>query len=251
MKSLLITVGNFFFRWRDTAFSLILIAGLILIATPLPGHWVTGWFGDIDTDQLFSIIGAGLVLLGIIVRALVIGFIYVKRAGDRKKIHADELFQDGLFRHTRNPLYVGNLFVVTGAIFTVNLGLFWFIVLPFFYFVYYCIIFAEEDFLSKKFGEQYTEYMSQVNRLWPGKLKSIGSSFQNLTFRFRRVVKVEHSSTSLTLFSIIIANIIKFRYRYSIGFNTELQIGLFVCLGLVVLYFVTAATLKQMRRLEC
>lgn len=250
MKTLMITIGNFFFRWRDTAFSLILFGGLILISTPLPDYWITGWFGDLETDQLLSLIGAGLVLLGIFVRALVIGFIYVKRAGDRKKIHADELFQDGLFRHTRNPLYVGNLLVVTGAIFTVNLSLFWFIVLPFFFFVYYCIIFAEEDFLLKQFGHKYTEYMSKVNRLWPGNLLGLNSSFKGLTFKFRRVVKVEHASTSLTLFSVIIVNLLKFRFRYSIGFDTDLQVGFIICLALVIIYFSTAATLKKMKRLE-
>lgn len=250
MKSFMITVGNFFFRWRDTVFSLIFLGGLVLIAYPRPGYWVTGWFGDLQVDQILSLLGLLLALSGIGVRALVIGFIYVKRAGNRKKIHADELFRDGLFAHSRNPLYAGNLLVVTGAIFTVNLALFWFIVLPFFYFVYYCIIFAEEDFLSKKFGASYAEYMTTVNRLFPGNLGKLISSFQGLTFLFKRVVKVEYASTSLILCSLLAANLLKFRYRYGIDYDTALQQSLIAGIVIVLLYFITATSLKQAGKLE-
>jgi protein-S-isoprenylcysteine O-methyltransferase Ste14 len=250
MKGFMITVGNFFFRWRDTAFSMIFLAGLALIAYPRPGYWVTGWFGDLEVDQRLSLFGLLLVIFGIAVRALVIGFIYVRRAGDRKKIHADELFRHGLFAHSRNPLYAGNLFVVTGAIFTVNLGLFWFIVLPFFYFVYYCIILAEEDFLSKKFRASYAEYLTTVNRLFPGNLNQLRSSFQSLTFQFKRVVKVEYASTSLVLCSLFVANLLKFRYRHGIGYDTALQQSLIAGIVIVLLYYITAASLKQAGKLE-
>jgi len=250
MKRFMILIGNFFFRWRDTAFSLIFLAGIILVAWPQPGYWLTGWFGDLETDQKLSCIGLLLVVSGIVVRALVIGFIYVKRAGDGKKIHAEELFQDGLFAHSRNPLYVGNLLVVTGAMFTLNLGLFWYIVLPFFYFVYYAIIFAEEDFLTKKFGGKYADYMTKVNRLFPGNLLSLGQSFQTLTFSFKRVVKVEHASTSMILFGMFTVNLLKFRYRYGIGFDTTLQTIFISGMVIMLLYFITATSLKQAGKLE-
>ena len=250
MKSFMITVGNFFFRWRDTAFSLIFLGGLVLIAYPRPGYWVTGWFGDLQVDQILSLLGLLLALSGIGVRALVIGFIYVKRAGDRKKIHADELFRDGLFAHSRNPLYAGNLLVVTGAMFTMNLGLFWFIVLPFFFFVYYCIIFAEEDFLSKKFAAATAENLPPRNRLVPGHLAKRRSSIQAMTCLFRRDVKDEHASTSLILFSVLAANLLKFRYRYGIDYDTGLQQSLIAGIVIVLLYFITATSLKQGGKLE-
>lgn len=250
MKQFMINTGHFFFRWRDTAFTLIFALGLVIISLPRPAHALLGWYGSVGSDQIFSILGALLAISGITVRALVIGFIYVKRAGEGKRIHADELFRDGLFAHTRNPLYVGNLLVVTGVITTVNLNLYWIFMLPFFVFVYYSIILAEEEFLSKKFGQQYADYMASVNRLFPGHLSKIRASFQGLTFLPVRVIKVEHGSTSLILISLLLANLVKFHYRWGIPFDALSEQVFMLLIGVVVLYLLTAALLKKAGKLE-
>lgn len=250
MKQFMINTGNFFFRWRDTAFTLIFLLGLAVIAMPRPAHALLGWYGSVGSDEIFSILGALLAISGIAVRALVIGFIYVKRAGEGKRIHAEELFRDGLFAHTRNPLYVGNLLVVTGVIATMNLNFYWLVMLPFFFFIYYSIILAEEEFLEKKFGKQYADYIATVNRLIPGNLAKLKSSFQGLTFLPLRVVKVEHGSTSLILVSLLLANLVKFRYRWGIPMDSLREQMFILLIGVVLLYLLVASLLKKTGKLE-
>src|SRR4029078_8211515 len=74
-------------------------------------------------------LGLLLILLGQGLRAAVIGFATINRGGQNRLIHADDLVTDGLFAHSRNPLYVGNvlilsgLFLVHGTPWVVGLGI--------------------------------------------------------------------------------------------------------------------------------
>ena len=73
----------------------------------------------------------------------------------------------GLYRYSRNPMYVGLITMVAGwAI------LFWSIILVgygLFLFVFFSVFihFHEEPHLSREFGEEYEEYKSQVGRWLP------------------------------------------------------------------------------------
>jgi len=70
---------------------------------------------------------------------------------------------DGLFRMSRNPMYVGvYMTIAASALYTANpvvilLGAF---VIA----VHHTIVLAEEDHLQTVFGQQYTEYCSRVRR---------------------------------------------------------------------------------------
>ena len=71
---------------------------------------------------------------------------------------ADELNTKGLYSIVRNPLYVGNYFLWLGiAMLTCNP---WFIaIFTLIFWIYYeRIVFAEEEFLRKKFGDAYLEW---------------------------------------------------------------------------------------------
>lgn len=47
-------------------------------------------------------------------RFAVIGYAYIKRGGLRRRVHVDKLVMKGYFAHSRNPLYLGNLVVLSG-----------------------------------------------------------------------------------------------------------------------------------------
>lgn len=243
MDRILILLGNFFFRWRDTIFSLILFFGFFSL-TKNSDFFLFFYFGDFKIDILFSILGFIFIIIGVFIRMITIGFIYIKRAGVQKKIYAEVLFQKGLFSHSRNPLYLGNLFVVTGIIISINQYLFWFVILPLFYFIYFCIIKAEEDFLSKKFKEDYLNYYKNVPRLFFGNFSLFPESFKDLEFSFKQVVKVEHSSHFLILLSLVIINLLKFHFRYSLQWNHPFFYFLFFIFSILVIYQVISYFLK-------
>ncbi len=246
---LIVKLGNVFFRWRDTLFSLVILSGIVIIIYN-QNTLLTGWFGDFETDFYFTINGFIFIIVGIFIRAITIGFIYIKRAGIQKKIHADELFQEGLFAHTRNPLYLGNTFILIGSVLTINLYLFWFVILPLFFFIYYSIIKAEEDFLYKRFSEKYIQYKNRVPRFFPSNFDKFPASFQNLYFSLKRVIKTEHPTQSIILLIFFLITIIKFYYRYQIDFSYIMMKIILILLIFVILYYTVSHILKQKKKLE-
>ena len=77
---------------------------------------------------------------------------------------AKQLVTSGIYRFTRNPIYLGFLLMVIGL--PLNSGLYWGIVLAPFYvlMMYRLIIQHEEAYLTRKFGKTYSSYTSRVRR---------------------------------------------------------------------------------------
>ena len=77
---------------------------------------------------------------------------------------AKQLVTSGIYRFTRNPIYLGFLLMVIGL--PLNSGLYWGIVVAPFYILLMnrLVIEREEAYLEKKFGKIYTSYKSQVRR---------------------------------------------------------------------------------------
>lgn len=77
---------------------------------------------------------------------------------------ARQLVTSGIYRFTRNPIYLGFLLMVIGL--PLNSGLYWGIVLAPFYVVLMnrLIVQHEEAYLEKKFGKAYTSYTARVRR---------------------------------------------------------------------------------------
>lgn len=75
-----------------------------------------------------------------------------------------QLVSSGIYRFTRNPIYLGFLLIVIGL--PLKSGLYWGIVMAPFYILTMnrLVIEHEEAYLEKKFGETYTGYMSRVRR---------------------------------------------------------------------------------------
>jgi protein-S-isoprenylcysteine O-methyltransferase Ste14 len=75
-----------------------------------------------------------------------------------------QVVTSGIYRFTRNPIYLGFLLMVIGL--PLNSGLYWGIVLAPFYVLTMnrLVIQHEETYLEKKFGNEYTGYRSRVRR---------------------------------------------------------------------------------------
>ena len=75
-----------------------------------------------------------------------------------------QLVTSGIYRFTRNPIYLGFLLMVIGL--PLNSGLYWGIVLaPFYIFMMNRLIIQhEEAYLERKFGKTYTSYTAHVRR---------------------------------------------------------------------------------------
>ena len=83
------------------------------------------------------------------------------RIGSPKE--ATSLRVDGLFRLSRNPMYLGVYSTLLGA-FLYSLNPLVLVVAMFIIVVHHKIVLAEEQYLQKVFGDEYLQYCSRVRR---------------------------------------------------------------------------------------
>lgn len=192
MKSTMIAIGNFFFRWRNRVFPLIIIA---LFALAVPPQTL---FASEQLEQFKDIVAVLIALSGLILRGTVIGYAYIKRGGLNKRVYADGLVTQGMFELCRNPLYVGNMliyigvFLMHGNLMVIALGI------TLFAFIYQCIIYAEETFLANKFGKQYAAYCADVPR-WGITFGRFKTATQGMKFDFKKVIVKDYTTMATTI----------------------------------------------------
>jgi protein-S-isoprenylcysteine O-methyltransferase Ste14 len=128
--------------------------------------FVLGWFVHIPfaVPNILRTFGFALTFLGFL---LGIGaFIEFRKARTTLDPHnsVKQVVTSGVYRFTRNPIYLGFLLMVIGL--PLNSGLYWGIVIaPFFATTLNrLVIEREEAYLEKKFKEAYTDYKSRVRR---------------------------------------------------------------------------------------
>ena len=108
--------------------------------------------------------GFGMVVVGFLFG--VGAYIEFRKARTTLNPHGSvkALVVSGIYRFTRNPIYLGFLFMVIGL--PMNANNFWGVLIaPFFAAtISRLVIEREEKYLEKKFGKSYTDYASRVRR---------------------------------------------------------------------------------------
>jgi protein-S-isoprenylcysteine O-methyltransferase Ste14 len=194
--SLAVRYGNFLFRRRNAVFPAVMLA-LFLLPPPRP------FLGDWAMDRWLDLLGLAVCLLGQGFRAAVVGLAYIKRGGVDKRIYAARLVQEGVFAASRNPLYVGNIAVLTGVFLIHNNPWTYLIGGAFFLISYRCIVAAEERYLKGQFGREYEEYCRRVNRWWPSP-GLIGPAVAGMRFNWRRLVIKEYGSIVSSVLTVLL-----------------------------------------------
>jgi protein-S-isoprenylcysteine O-methyltransferase Ste14 len=90
-------------------------------------------------------------------------------------LHGEQLVADGPYRHLRNPLYLGNLFLALGIGVLAPRSGFLVIVIGM-WIIVYRLIGREEMTLRASQGEGYRRYRAAVPRLWPALLPRVPAS---------------------------------------------------------------------------
>lgn len=79
-----------------------------------------------------------------------------------------KIISTGVFFISRNPLYLGGVFILAGISLTFNLPWILILLIPSIVVCHYILIAPEERYLAAKFGEQYRMYTATVHR-WIGR----------------------------------------------------------------------------------
>jgi protein-S-isoprenylcysteine O-methyltransferase Ste14 len=234
----MITIGNFFFKYRNQLF--IFLYALLLI--PSPELFTVEKFGQ-DYWFLSFYIGLFITTAGIVIRGLTIGLTFIERGGKDLKIHADALITRGLFTHCRNPLYVGNNLMLLGLGILSNSLIYVLVVVPVFLFIYQAIVLAEENFLKQKFGIAYEEYCANVNR-WLPSMKGIGETFSTMKFNWVRWLFTEYNTQIFWLTGVFLTII--FKYPQVVGEGTEIRNKwTLIVLPVMVIYYLFLRWLRK------
>ena len=128
--------------------------------------YLLGWFFRIPygVPNGLQMIGFSLTVIGFLLG--VGAFIEFRKARTTLDPHgsAKQLVRSGIYRYTRNPIYLGFLLMVIGL--PLNAGSYWGVLIAPLYIASMnkLVIEHEEAYLEKKFGAIYTSYKSRVRR---------------------------------------------------------------------------------------
>ena len=180
--------GNWLFRHRSHLPLLILGVGAVMVIRTevYPETFI---LKETPYEIYFEIFCLLVSIFGLAIRVFTVG--YTPRNTSGRNVNeqiAESLNTTGIYSSVRHPLYLGNFFMWLGiALLTGNL---WFVIaLILFYWIYYeRIMFAEEQFLSRKFGVDYETWASHTPAIIPSfrKFKPAGSKFN-----WKKVLKKE------------------------------------------------------------
>ena len=178
--------GNFLFKYRGQ-FPLI----LFLIA--LPFMYYTDYTAIQKNTTCITLYCAYFISCGgFLIRFYTIGTTPRGTSGRNTKSQvAEELNTMGIYSLIRHPLYLGNYLIWLGiSISTFNL--YFVVILSLLFWIYYeRIMFAEERFLERKFGEKYILWSNSISAFFPN---SLNFKKSRVPFSFVSILRREYSS---------------------------------------------------------
>lgn len=196
-----ISIGNWLFIRRGWLPLLLYVLATFAILCSSPDHIYHWSFLEEIAYLLIS-------CLGLVVRGLTIGYTPMNTSGRNTKEGqvADSLNTLGMYSMIRHPLYVGNFLMWLGLILYVGVDWYIPVIILLYWWYYEKIVMAEEDFLSRKFGDQYTEWCNKTNAFIPnfGKWKK-----PEIQFSTRNVVKREYHGVFYLMLSFLFINVLR------------------------------------------
>jgi len=230
----MVALGNFFFHYRTT------LAPFLPLLLLLPGPVVLS-----DPFEA-ALIGLVVACAGQIVRATTIGLEYIVRGGRNHRVYADDLVTEGLFRHTRNPMYVGKFFMVLGAGVASNRWPSLLAITAAYAFMYHTITLAEEAYLRRKFDAAFTEYCRDVPRWWP-RLRGLAATFTKTRFNWARVLAKEYSAPLGWTLPIVLIGLYNIHAATGFAHRPVAVALLWGVLGLALSFWLVVGLLKKTR----
>lgn len=226
--------GNWLFRWRS--YLPLLLIGILIVGLrefEYPGH------SEI-IDDFWEIICLTISFLGLGIRIFTIGHTTKRTSG--RNTHeqvADTLNTTGIYSLVRHPLYLGNFFIWLGISLFAHLWWLTLICILIFWVYYERIMFAEEEYLKRKFGKEYEDWAGSTPAFIP---KTKGWRKPGLPFSVKNVLKREYNG----FFGIIIMfTVLEVAGDYFAEGKLELDLMWGIIFGIGLTIFIILRTLKR------
>ena len=214
--------GNTLFRHRGQIPVILFIAAVPVV------YFTKDNSLDGQSQWLLTVFSVFLSVLGFVIRAIAIATTPKGTSGRNTKEGqvAESLNTSGIYSMVRHPLYLGNYLMWIGIVlYTFN---FWFVVVVslLFWLYYERIMYAEERFLERKFGNVYMDWALQTPAFLPG----FGKYKKNtVPFSTKSILRREYSGLLATVIGFTFIDDLR-RYFISEQFewNTPWHIALLV-----------------------
>lgn len=224
--------GVWLFKYRGKLPALVLFIGAILyFQTKI--HPETFFVEETFYEIYFEMFCLLISLFGLGIRIYTVGHTPKNTSGrNRNEQIADSLNTSGSYSLVRHPLYLGNFFLWFGP--AMLTGNFWFLVaFCFFYWIYYeRIMFAEEQFLRRKFGSNYIAWAENVPAFIPSFKRYIKPE---LSFDWIKIIKKEINGIAGILILFSVFDISGHYIQNQTNYNYFIVIP---CVFIVFLYFI-------------
>jgi protein-S-isoprenylcysteine O-methyltransferase Ste14 len=195
--------GNFLFKYRGQIPVVLFLCSIPVVLS----MDYTFLFSNSNTEWVLLLCCVLISLLGQVIRAIAIGTSNKHTSGrNTKEQVAEALNTKGIYSTVRHPLYLGNYFMWLGiVVYTFSI---WFsIAFSLFFWLYYeRIMFAEERFLERKFGESYLSWSMKVPPFIP--------SFKNyiktdIPFSMKTILRREYSGITATVIGFLFVAVLR------------------------------------------
>jgi protein-S-isoprenylcysteine O-methyltransferase Ste14 len=187
--------GNWLFKHRGPL-------PVVLFILALPAIYITDYSSmTVRFICTMNVLAVAVCVLGFIIRAYTIGTTPKGTSGrNTQEQVAEQLNSTGIYSIVRHPLYLGNYLMWIGIVlFTKNIG-FVIIVSLLFWIYYERIMFAEERFLERKFGDAYLNWSLKAPAFIP---KFLQFKKSNLPFSLKSVLRREYSGVLATVIGFV------------------------------------------------
>ena len=113
------------------------------------------FFSEIKLNTVLNYVGLIVYIIGMI--------LYIQSIIDFSKPQESGMNKNGLYKYSRNPMYVAFFLYFLGCSLLIN-SFFYLIILIILQISVHFLILSEERWCIKEFGEEYKEYMKKVRR---------------------------------------------------------------------------------------
>jgi len=226
--------GSWLFKWRSYL-PLALVAVLIIAMDEYR------YPGDSEIlDELWEVVCLLVSFFGLGVRVFTVGHTPKATSGRNTRGQmANTLNTTGIYSVVRHPLYLGNFFMFLGVLLFAHTWWLTLVYILVFWLYYERIMFAEEAFLRKKFGDEYLAWANNTPAFIP--------RFRNYrkpdtAFSLKKVARKEYSG----FFAIILAMFILEQVGEMIlhgNLKLDLHWAILMSVG-----FVTWATIRTIKK---
>ncbi len=230
----MVALGSHLFHYRTT------LSPLLTLLLLLPGPVI------LPDPLAAALIGLSVALAGQLVRGTTVGLEYIVRGGRNHRVYADNLVTEGLFRHTRNPMYVGKFFMVLGAGIASNRWPPLLALTAAYAFMYQAITLAEEAYLREKFGAAFDEYCRAVPR-WRPSLRGAAETFARTRFNWARVLTKEYSAPLGWTLPIVLIGLYNIHKTAGLAERPMAAATLWAVLGAATVFWLFVGFLKKTR----